>query len=381
MRRSPSLIPLLPRCTTIGLSLWLWGGNCTGLPIVRVLGGTVGYLPGMAQTNAPDLTNSRVVTKSIEVEPINLTHHQPDRLTQNTPTNPSPNTLNTLCPTAALQRLQQHTVTTGETLATIADRYQLAPFTLQAFNPVLAQRAPAVGDQLQIPPYNGLRVTVRSGETWRELADRYQIRADTLFEVNGCLANPPIEVFIPGAVATPNPASLPTSPASSAENPTATRGADAIDPDATITTYPLAQPGDILVRYGWVLLPGQESVVFHSGVDLQAEPGTIVQASGAGTVAFVGDREPYGNLVVINHPQGLQTRYAHLDQIQVQVGQTVRAGTAIATVGTTGSPDVDRVHLHFEIRQNSPDGWVALNPAAYLEIILGIPRSQESPRA
>ena len=60
-----------------------------------------------------------------------------------------------------------------------------------------------------------------------------------------------------------------------------------------------------------------------------------VRSVGPGTVAFVGDREGYGQLLVINHPEGLQTRYANLSDISVSTGQAVSETTVIGSVGQT----------------------------------------------
>jgi lysostaphin len=87
---------------------------------------------------------------------------------------------------------------------------------------------------------------------------------------------------------------------------------------------------------------------------------------GDGTVAFASSQGSYGNLIVINHSEGLQTRYAQLSRIQVKVGQTVKRGQTIGTVGSTGRPSSTQSHLHLEVRSRSNVGWVAENPESYL---------------
>ncbi|MGD1904269.1 MAG: peptidoglycan DD-metalloendopeptidase family protein [Geitlerinemataceae cyanobacterium] len=276
------------------------------------------------------------------------------------------------CGAPVLDRLTTHTVGDGETLDAIASRYGLSVFTLTGFNPALREisgGALPVGSTLQIPPYNGLRVRAEAGDTWRDLADRYNVRADILFEQNGC-ETVPETVFIPGA--TRSPVTPPARPTPDAADP---------NPDEIITTYPLAEPTEAIVRYGWVLLPGREAVNFHSGIDLVAAVGDRVVAAGDGTVAFAGERAPYGNLVVVNHANGRQTRYGHLGSIDVAVGETIRQGEAIGTVGQTGNPDVPLPHLHFELRSNSALGWIADDPQPYLDAILGFPRSPLAARA
>jgi lysostaphin len=100
--------------------------------------------------------------------------------------------------------------------------------------------------------------------------------------------------------------------------------------------------------------------VFNSGVDLAAPAGTPVLAVGSGTIAFAGVQNST-TLVVINHSQGLQTRYALLGNLSVRAGQTVRAGDRLGTVAANNP-----AALHFEVRSNSSLGWVAQNPSTYI---------------
>jgi murein DD-endopeptidase MepM/ murein hydrolase activator NlpD len=86
---------------------------------------------------------------------------------------------------------------------------------------------------------------------------------------------------------------------------------------------------------------------FHAGIDYAAKKGTRVYASAEGVVIEAGKDDGYGNLVKINHQNGYETSYAHLDSIKVVVGEIVDKGTEIGTVGNTGS--TTGAHLHYEI--------------------------------
>ncbi len=256
------------------------------------------------------------------------------------------------CDRPALEQMVRHKIVAGETLAEISQRYRLIPATLMGMNPALRNGKLPIGAEILIPPYNGIRVQATRGQTWRDLAELYKVRADVLFEINGCLATPKV-VFVPGVNWSPNP-----SPVDTAKPGTLTQ---------ILTGYPLPTSAMVVLGYGWKLRSSTEQVAFHSGVDLAAKPGTPVLAVGDGTVAFAGKQGIYGNLVVINHHQGWQTRYAQLSTIKVRVGQWVAKGTTIALTGTSGKPSSAEPHLHFEIRSNSKLGWVAENPDSYLQ--------------
>ncbi len=98
----------------------------------------------------------------------------------------------------------------------------------------------------------------------------------------------------------------------------------------------------------------------HEGIDITASTGTPIWAAAAGTVIHAGWLGGYGNLVVVDHGDGLATAYAHASAILVSVGQSVSQGETIALVGSTGNSSGP--HLHFEVRVNGD----AVDPLFYL---------------
>ncbi len=98
----------------------------------------------------------------------------------------------------------------------------------------------------------------------------------------------------------------------------------------------------------------------HSGVDLRNPKGTPIYAVDDGVVHYAGYRGSYGNLVILSHGKGIETLYAHCDTMLVKIGDVVRKGDQIATVGITGR--ATGYHLHFEVRKNG----VPVNPMNYL---------------
>lgn len=116
--------------------------------------------------------------------------------------------------------------------------------------------------------------------------------------------------------------------------------------------------GTITSRFGAV-----ESIRdhVHKGIDISAPGGTSIKATADGTIKFSGWNDGgYGNLVIINHGNGVQSYYGHCSKLYVKSGQTVKAGDTIAAVGSTGNSTGN--HLHFEIRQNGSQ----VNPQKYV---------------
>lgn len=124
--------------------------------------------------------------------------------------------------------------------------------------------------------------------------------------------------------------------------------------------WPCPASSRITSPYGYRILFGVRD--FHTGIDIGASMGTNIVAAESGTVilANYGWNGGYGNYIIINHGNGITTRYAHASQLYVSAGQTVSKGQVIAAVGTTGNSTGP--HLHFEVRINGSH----TNPLNYL---------------
>ncbi len=114
--------------------------------------------------------------------------------------------------------------------------------------------------------------------------------------------------------------------------------------------------GRLTSRFGQRADPFDGTRRSHQGVDIAAPRGAPVSPVKAGTVTMAGRRSGYGNVVVVDHGDGLTTLYAHCDSLSVRAGQQVQPGDVIAQVGDTGR--ATGPHLHFEVRS---DG-VAVDP-------------------
>jgi murein DD-endopeptidase MepM/ murein hydrolase activator NlpD len=114
-------------------------------------------------------------------------------------------------------------------------------------------------------------------------------------------------------------------------------------------------------RFGMRRHPIHGDVRMHTGLDLAAPIGTPVSAAAPGRVVAAGSRGGYGLTVDLDHGDGLLTRYAHLDRIDVSRGERLAAGQQLGTIGMTGT--VTGPHLHLEVREHGR----AVDPADWLE--------------
>ena len=126
------------------------------------------------------------------------------------------------------------------------------------------------------------------------------------------------------------------------------------------TTFVAPAIGRYSSDFGERVHPVTHAESFHEGLDIAAPVGAPARAAAAGTVTKAGPAGTYGNLVVLRHADGSETRYAHLSAIGVEVGDRVTAGQPLGAVGATGR--VTGPHLHFEVRV---DGH-AVDPAPLL---------------
>jgi len=114
-------------------------------------------------------------------------------------------------------------------------------------------------------------------------------------------------------------------------------------------------------NFGYRIDPFTGQKAFHEGVDFVADSGTAIHAAGGGIVVYADTYAGYGNMIEIDHGNGLISRYAHASKVLAKVGDVVMKGQKIGEVGTTGRSTGP--HLHFEVRlRGAPQ-----NPEHYLQ--------------
>ncbi len=170
---------------------------------------------------------------------------------------------------------------------------------------------------------------------------------------------PPGTVNRSPAMPDPAGAPAPVAPAGDVRSAAAaSRSANGDDLGVGPVARPL--PGAVGSEYGNRVHPVHGGVRMHHGADIGAPTGTPIHSFAAGTVTFAGSRGGYGNMVIVEHANGITSRYAHQSAMDVSVGQRVAAGEQLGRVGATGT--ATGPHLHFELRRDGesfdPGPWL-----------------------
>ncbi len=270
---------------------------------------------------------------------------------------------------------KRHTVTAGETWASVATRYGLDVATLEAVNPELTSGAPLLpGGTLAISPERGTLATLSEGQNLLGLALENDLSPGELVRLNGFRDASSLEegqqIFIPARRATfaaplePQPTSASQRGELRAQSLQLIGRAPQLlrsyEPPAQNYIWPLTRKGRISSRFGRRNISVRGNT-YHAGVDIAAPSGTPIRAVQGGVVTRSGWGGSYGYVVYVEHPNGAQTRYAHMRRITVPKGRRVQQGDVLGEVGSTGASTGP--HLHFELRFN---GYAA-DPLGYLE--------------
>jgi murein DD-endopeptidase MepM/ murein hydrolase activator NlpD len=244
-------------------------------------------------------------------------------------------------PTPVSAEIQLYTVQGGDTVLGIAEKFGLKPETIQWANPQLEMNADLIrpGDSLNILPVDGALHTITSGDTLGSIASKYEVTVEDIINYPGNnLADANAPLTIANKLVIPNG----VKPFVNQQAVAYTSGAAPAPANARIGGGNFVWPtaGSINQRY-WA---------GHAAVDLGAWTGAPVKAADGGYVALAtgGWNGGYGNHVIIDHGNGFVTLYAHLNSIFVKPGESVVAGQQIGSVGNSGNSTGP--HLHFEIR-------------------------------
>lgn len=239
----------------------------------------------------------------------------------------------------------------GDTLATVAKLFGVSKNTIMWANDLKSETL-TPGQSIIILPITGVRHTVKSGDTIASIAKKYKGDVDDIAKYNGVapdakLAANDVIIVPEGEIAAPTIATV---------KKTITKVTYGLSSGSVSTyeklldTYSASTPPGFLIR---PISGGRKSQGLHghNGVDLAANIGTPVVASGSGTIISAkssGYNGGYGQMIIISHAGNIQTVYGHLSRVDVVVGQTVAQGEVIGAVGNSGKSTGP--HLHFEVR-------------------------------
>lgn len=258
----------------------------------------------------------------------------------------------------------RHGVTTyevksGDNLISIASSFGISPATIIMENKLDQSGLIKPGQDLTILPVEGISYTLKSGDTLEAIADKYKISLDDLLEVNDLeLAS---DVQAGGNIIIPTKVTLP-SPTTPKKYVTNNNG----QIPATRTTAANISAG--VLSFMWPTVTHHITQGFssrHSGLDISDSQKESIFASEAGQVVYAGwNSQGYGNMILINHGNGFETRYGHASAIYVKAGDYVAKGQIIGKQGNTGHVvGVTGIHLHFEILVNGR----VVNPLNYVK--------------
>lgn len=260
--------------------------------------------------------------------------------------------------------IDTYIVQAGDTISTIATAFSVSSNTILWENDLGPRDYIRPGQELTILPITGIRHEVAKGDTLLALAKKYDGEAEQIKEANNLedgVLTAGTKLIIPDGT---KPRTIPTytrvaTAPSVREVPQAFAAPQPQQNDTPSTQagntgmiWPTS--GRVITQYwGWR----------HTGIDIDDDrPGAPIYAVEDGVVEVAGWGGGYGNQVVIRHPNGMKTRYAHMapGTMRVRVGSVVSKGQVIGIVGTTGFST--GTHLHFEIYVNG----VRRNPLLYV---------------
>jgi hypothetical protein len=283
--------------------------------------------------------------------------------------------LHTLLPARPRYEIQKYTVVEGDTIIGIAEKFGLKPQTILLGNFYILADDPHKlypGQELNILPANGLLYDWHAGDGLNGVAEFFKVTPEDIIdwpgnnldrETLGDWSDPNIEVgtllFVPGGQREFVSFSAPRI---TRDNPSVAR---LMGPGHCGSVYDGPRGSGAFIwpsTEKWISGYDWSPETNHRGIDIAGRMGNPIYAADTGVVVYAGwNNFGYGNVVVIDHGNGWQTLYAHMETLAVGCGSYVYAGDYIAGMGSTGNSSGP--HLHFEMMH---DAYGKVNPNLYL---------------
>lgn len=237
----------------------------------------------------------------------------------------------------------------GDTISTIADTFNISTNSVLWANGLTEFTLIKPGQTLKIPPVSGVIYQVAKGDTVANIAKKYNVSDEVVLQFNrladASLISSGQTLIIPGGT-----------PPAPPQTPTSSKGTSSQSKNVRTGTLAASAPPDASpqtgVKFAWPSASHKINQYFlgyrHTGLDVGAAYGTVIYASAGGVVEKVQYQKiGYGYHVIIRHPGGIETLYAHMSKMYVNVGQAIKQGQSIGLVGLTGR--TTGPHIHFEI--------------------------------
>ena len=254
-----------------------------------------------------------------------------------------------------------HTIESGESLSVIAARYGVSVDTVMWENSITNANTIRSGQKLFVPPVDGISYSVSSGDNLGSIADKYEIPTESIIAQNNLESETIAKgqsLFLPGA----EPLYAPPLIATDSRDGTVTRDNRSYVNASASTDSPAIGKIFIYPSIGNITNGYKAG---HYALDIANTSRPPIWAAAAGTVTKASSGTwggGYGNHVIIDHGNGVQSLYAHFDTLNVYEGQYVGQGDVIGIMGNTGRVyGVTGIHLHWEVIVNG----VKQNPGNY----------------
>jgi murein DD-endopeptidase MepM/ murein hydrolase activator NlpD len=246
----------------------------------------------------------------------------------------------------------EYTVQPGDTVSSIAQKFDISTDTIRWQNNLASKDSIKDGQVLQILPVTGVSHKVQKGDTLDSIAKKYDANKQAIvdFPFNTFVNDETFDLAIGQLLIVPDGVKqdeIPWSPVTRVKQTTPDAGTVVASGSFVWPTQ-----GIITQKFYW----------YHPGVDIANPAAPQVLAADSGKVIAAGwDSTGYGNMVMIDHGNGYRTRYGHMQKLYVVIGQTVKRGSAIGQMGSTGRST--GTHLHFEVYR----GASRINPLSVLK--------------
>jgi len=223
---------------------------------------------------------------------------------------------------------RQYKVQKGDSVSSIAKKFGVSIGAVIASNNISNARRLQEGVSLRVPNIDGIPYSIKAGDSLSKISASFNVPLDVILDINDLksdIIKAGETIFIPGA---------------------RMNDLDLRMSLGELFIYPV-QSKHLTSGFGMRKDPISGELNFHTGIDLRANSGSTVMASMEGVASVISENWLYGKHIILSHPNGYKTLYAHLSSISIKKGDKVAQGRKIGEAGNTGYSTGS--HLHFTV--------------------------------